>query len=94
MIVTVCLRHSVNSMREDDVSVPDCRAPVVLVNVIDMDPPSRHGKVNVRARPSGETVITLFIAAWLTAAATMLCVVEVLVPDGVEGINGEGAEGP
>ena len=94
MIVTVCLRHSVNSMREDDINVPDCTAPVVLVNAIDIDPPSAHGKVTVRERPSGETVIAMFIAAWLTVAATMLCVVLVMGPDGVEGINGEGADGP
>ena len=94
LIVTVCIRHSVNSMREDDVNVPDCTAPVVVVNVIDIDPPSAHGKVMVRDRPSGETVIAVFIAAWLTVAATMLCVVEVPGPDGVEGINGEGADGP
>ena len=89
LIVTVCLRHSVNSMREDDVNVPDCTAPVVVVTAIDIDPPSAHGKVMVRDRPSGETVIAVFIAAWLTVAATMLCVVE--VPGG---INGEGADGP
>ena len=82
LIVTVCLRQSVNSMREDDVNVPDCTAPVVLVTAIDIDPPSAHGKVMVRDRPSGETVIAVFIAAWLTVAATMLCVVEVPGPDG------------
>jgi hypothetical protein len=91
LIVTFCLRHSVNSVREEDVNVLDCGAPSVLVKVIDIDPPSAHGKVTVRERPSGETVIAVFIAAWLTVAATMLCVVEVLGPDG---INGEGAEGP
>ena len=93
LIVTVCIRHSVNSMREDDVNVTDCKAPVVVI-VIDIDPPSAHGKVMVRDRPSGETVIAVFIAAWLTVAATMLCVVEMPGPDGVEGINGEGADGP
>ena len=81
-------------MRVDDVNVTDRRAPVVLVIVIDLEPPSAHGKVMVRERPSGETVIAVFITAWLTVAATMLCVVEVPSSDGVEGINGEGADGP
>jgi hypothetical protein len=80
-------------MREDDVNVPDSTAPAV-VNVIDIDPPSAHGEVMVRDRPSGETVIAVFIAARLTVAATMLCVAEVPGPVGVEGINGEGADGP
>jgi hypothetical protein len=81
-----------NSIREDDANVPDVTAPV-LVNVIDIDPPSAHGKVVVRDSPSGETVIAVFIAAWLTVAATMRCVVEVAGPERVEGANGEGADG-
>ena len=81
-------------MREDEVNVPDGTVPVVVVNVIDIEPPSVHGSVMVRDRPSVETVIAVFIAAWLTAAATMLWVVGVPGPRGVEGINGEGMDGP
>ena len=94
MIVTVWVRHSVNSRREDEVSAPDTAAPVVLVKVIDIDPPSAHGTVTVRDRPSWEIVIAVFIAAWLTVAATMLCAVEVPGPGGVEDVNGEGADAP
>lgn len=50
---------------------PDCTA-VVPAKVIDMDPPSAHGNEIVLDRPSAETVIAAFSAAWLTAAATML----------------------
>ena len=94
MIVTVCIRHWVNSRREDDVNVPDCKPPAPLFNVIDIDPPSAHGTVMVCDRPSLEMVIAVFIAAWLTVAATMPCVVELPGPDGVEGVNLEGADGP
>jgi hypothetical protein len=93
LIVTVCVRHSVNSSREEDVNVADVTAPV-LVNVIDIDPPSAHGIVVVRDGPSGETVIAVFIAAWFTAAPTMLCVVEVPGLEGGACVNGEGADGP
>ena len=80
-------------MREDDENVLDDAASVVLVTVTDIDPPSAHGKVIGRDRRSGETVIVR-IVAWLTVPATMLCVVEVLGPEGVEGLNAEGADGP
>ena len=89
MMVTVCARHSVNSIREDEVSVPDVTRPE-LVTVTDVVPPSVHGTVMVRDRPSGETVIAVFIAARLTAAATMLWVVEGPGPEGI----GDGADGP
>ena len=94
MIVTFCDRQSVNSVREDDVNAPDSTSPVVAVNVIDIDPPSAHGTVTVPDGPFGETVIAVVTAARLTVAATMLCVVEVPGPDGVEGFDGEGAVGP
>ena len=93
-IVTVCVRHAVNSRREDEVTVPDGRPPVVLVNVIDIDPPSAHEEVMVRDRTYGEAVTAVVIAAWLTVAATMLCAVEVPGPGPVEGGNREGADGP
>jgi hypothetical protein len=41
LIVTVCDRQSVYSIREDDVNGPDCPAPVMLT-VIDVDPPPAH----------------------------------------------------
>ena len=91
MIVTVWFRQSVNSWREDVVIVPDVTKLVGLSKVIDIDPPSAHGNEIVRDWPLTKTVIVVFIAAWLTAAATMLCVVEVPGPEGVEG---EGADGP
>jgi hypothetical protein len=81
-------------MREDDVNVPDSASPGVLVNVIDIDPPSAHGKVKVGDRAFGETVIAVLIAAWLTVAATMLSVVDAPGPEGVGGFDAEGAVGP
>ena len=89
MIVTDCARQSVNSVRVDDVNVLDVRTPV-LVEVADIDPPLSHGTVMVRDRPSGETVIAEFIAALLTAAATILSVADALSPEGIA----EGADGP
>jgi hypothetical protein len=67
LIVTVCIRHSVNSNREDVVNVPACPAPNVPVNVVDIDPPPGHGLVIVCDSPSGEKVIAAFIVAWFTA---------------------------
>jgi hypothetical protein len=94
LIVTFCDRHSVNSVREDDVNVPDSTSPIVPVNVMDIAPPSAHGTVTVPDEPFGETVNAVVTAARLTVAATMLCVVEVPGPEGVEGFDGEGAVGP
>ena len=91
-MVTVCIRQSANSSREDDVNVPDVAEPVV-VNVIDVVPPSAHGEVVVRDRPSGETATAVFIAAWFTVAATTFCVVDAPEPDEVEGVDAEGADG-
>ena len=93
-IVTVWFRQSMNSMREDVVSVPEVPMPVGVSNVIDIDPPSAHGNEIVRDWPLVVTVMAVFIAARLTVAATMLCVVEVPDPDGVGGVNVEGADGP
>ena len=83
MIVTLCIRQSVNSSREDVVNAPDCPAPNVPVNVVDIDPPPGHWLVHVCDRPSGEKVIAAFIVAWFTATATMFCAEEVPAPEGV-----------
>ena len=92
-IVTVCDRHAVNSMREDEVTGPDGGPPVVPVAVTDIDPPSGHEKVTVRDRTFGETDVAAVIVAWLRVAATMLAVVEAPDPGEVGGSR-EGADGP
>jgi hypothetical protein len=57
-------------MRPDVVSVPDVLGPLGL-NVIDMEPPSGHGIVNVGDMPFEETIIEELTVAWVTAAVTM-----------------------
>ena len=93
LIVTVCDRHPVNSMREDEVNVLDVPAPA-LVHVIDMDPPFGQDEVRVRDSASGETVMAVSIAARLTAAATIPCVAAMPDPEAVPGVDPEGADGP
>jgi len=93
-MVTVWFRQSMNSMREDVVSGPDVKPLAGVSNVIDIDPPSAHGNDIVRDWTLRVTVIVVFSTAWLMAAATMFCVVEVPGPDAVGGFNWEGADGP
>ena len=82
MMVTVCDRQSVNSIREDDENVDDVTEPVE-VTVTDVEPPSAHAAVMVCDRPSGETDIAVLRVAWFTAAATIPSVAELPGPAGI-----------
>lgn len=91
MMVTLCDRQSLYSIREDDVAVAgtvDVLATTVIVIVIDPPP----GQVNVRdrVRPSPAAVITMLVAC-VRVAPTAPCAAAGLIP--VEGVNDEGADG-
>ena len=73
--------------------MPDWTRPVGLLKSSTSSRRPRRGTYRLR-QAVDEIVIAVFSAAWLTVAATRLCVVEVPDSDGVEGFNWEGADGP
>ena len=90
LIVTVCDRQSLNSMRDDVVSVPEGPVGVVTLKVIVIDPPPGHSCIITLDKPPG-AALTSMPVAWVSVAPTIPWVVAGLTPVG--GVTVEGAEG-
>jgi len=96
LIVSVCDRQSLNSIRDEEVTVPGKPGGVVLpgvvmVNVIVIDPPPGHARVRTFDSPPGVAATSMPVAS-VSVAPTMPCAAAGLMAVGgvtVEGPDGE-----
>ena len=72
MIVTVCDRQSLNSMRDDVLIGPD-ETGVVEVNVIVIVPPPGQLEVSTFEKPPPAAAVITMLLAWVSVAPMMLC---------------------